>query len=135
MPKITYVDKDIEDWNVNDFLAYMSDEHKQRFNCDYQPFGSWAQERGLLSNLVGTKTKQGKYAKELLKGFIDYCFKTYVPTSEYKGISFGFMWTYKKSLFQTIEVRYNRRMQDKKAVSDFKPTESDLNDIAEWFGS
>ena len=40
-----YTEKEIDKWTVNDLIAYMDDQHRDRFGIDYQPFGGWAAER------------------------------------------------------------------------------------------
>jgi hypothetical protein len=108
MAKKNYADKKVADWNTNDFIAYLSDEHQRRFNVDYQPFGTWASERGQLGNWIGTRKKAGKYGAEFTKRFIDVCLAEYRPTRDYPGINFGFMTGFMKRHIQTVQLEMMR---------------------------
>ncbi|MBW3113549.1 hypothetical protein KYJ26_16970 [Bacillus sp. MCCB 382] len=103
-----YNEKEVAQWSVNDMLAYLSDQHLARFNVDYQPFGTWASERGQLGNWIGTKRKAGKYGAEFTKRFIDVCLAEYRPTRDYPGINFGFMVAYMKRNIQTVQLEMMR---------------------------
>jgi hypothetical protein len=110
-----YSEKEVADWNTNDFIAYLSDEHQRRFNVDYQPFGTWASERGQLGNWIGTRKKVGKYGAEFTKRFIDLCMADYKPTRDYPGVSWGFMVAYMKANIQRLQVE---AMRGQAAVAD-----------------
>jgi hypothetical protein len=103
-----YSDKPVADWTTNDMLAYLSDQHLARFGIDYQPFGTWASERGQLGNWIGTRKKDGKYGAEFTKRFIDVCLAEYRPTRDYPGINFGFMVAYMKRNIQTVQLEIMR---------------------------
>jgi hypothetical protein len=103
-----YSDKPVAEWNTNDFIAYLSDQHLARFNVDYQPFGTWASERGQLGNWIGTKRKAGKYGAEFTKRFIDLCLAEYRPTRDYPGVNFGFMCAWMKRNIQTVQLEMMR---------------------------
>jgi hypothetical protein len=108
MAKKSYADKPVADWNTNDFIAYLSDQHLARFNVDYQPFGTWASERGQLGNWIGTKQKAGKYGAEFTKRFIDLCMRTYTPRSSADSWSFGFMAAHMKYNIKTVQLEMMR---------------------------
>lgn len=46
--------RELPDWNVNTFMAYIADNTRERYGIDYAPGGSgskqqrWARERGML---------------------------------------------------------------------------------------
>ena len=124
-----YTEKEVAKWTVNDLIAYMDDQHRDRFGIDYQPFGGWAAERGRIGQWFGTARKAGKYDKELVKEFVDHCFATYRPNEKYPGISFGFMATYMTREFQAVQKAYNQRKKDEEETS--RPVE----DLSDWFNS
>ena len=128
-----YSEKKVDDWTVNDFLAYMNDRHTELFGVEYMPFGSWAAERGRLGKSIGTQKKAGEYPKEVIKRFIDECFKTYRPTAQYPGINYGFMETYRKQDLQRIIVAYNQEKKDEEAQA--KQSEGIGDEILDWFSS
>lgn len=103
-----YSEKEVAQWNVRDMSQYLGDEHKRRFGVDYQPFGTWAAERGQLGNWIGTAKKRGKYGAEFTKRFIDVCLAEYRPTRDYPGINFGFMVAYMKRNIQTVQLEVMR---------------------------
>lgn len=124
-----YADKPIDQWNTNDLMAYISDQHKERFGVDYVPFGGWNAERGHIARWFGTTKKAGKYDKELVKEFVDHCLATYKPSAKYPGINFGFMATYMTNEFQIVQRAYNRRMKDEEEADE------PIEDLSEWFNS
>lgn len=127
---LKYYEKPVSKWNVRNLTDYMADEHRKRFNCDYAPFGSWQQERGLISQIFGTASKDGKYDKELVKEFIDECFASYRPTAQYPGTNFGFLWTYRQTEFARLKKDYDERKFTEKEAA--KPIDDDITD---WFKS
>lgn len=128
----TYQDKEIAKWTVNDLIAYMSDEHARRFNCDYKPMGSWAAERGRIGRIFGTAKKPGTHDKETVKAFVDRCFVKYKPTAQYPGVNFGFMATYMSDELQILERQLNQAKSEGEAV-DIQTEEK--SDIENWFVS
>lgn len=131
---MSYKDKTLDDWNTNDLLKYMEDRHRELFNCEYQPFGSWQMERGMIGRAFGTTKRSGDYPKIVIKAFVDYCFNNFKPNAKYKGVSFGFIFTYQKNVLQVIEEKYNRKQADKKKVDQFSKKE-DKKELASWFNS
>jgi len=91
-----YATRPLDAWNVNHFLAWLSDETKRRFGVDYMPMGrgsiseKFNAERGML------KQAQERYGNAVLKRFIERCLDAYRPTAQYPSISFGFMWSYRR---------------------------------------
>ena len=100
--------RNIEDWNVTTFHAYLIDLHEELFGIDYVPFANWQAEQGTLARLIGKQGKPGKYDKELIRQFIEYTFKTYRPNPQYPGTSFGFVWKYRQQDFQRVQFSYNQ---------------------------
>lgn len=123
-----YDEKPVSQWSVNDMLAYLSDEHKRRFNVDYQPFGSWASERGQLGNWIGTKRKAGKYGAEFTKRFVDECLASYKPTKQWPGMAFGFMVAYRKQVIQRLQLEALDADRNEQAVE----TSDSYEDVEGW---
>lgn len=129
---LNYYEKPIAKWNVKNLIDYMSDKHRERFGVDYAPFGSWAAERGRISQAFGTTKKPGKYDKELIVRFVDHCMETYKPSAQYPGINFGFMLTYRLGDLQTLEKAYN---EEKRLLAETSAEQNVDEDVAAWFGS
>jgi hypothetical protein len=124
-------DKPVNDWNVRDFTNYLAERHEQLFGVPYVPYRSWKVEQGLIGSIIGTRGKNAKPRKHepaVLKRFIDECFREYRPTRQYPGISFGFMWTYKKATWQRVLAELKREETVKQATDD----RDKWNELADW---
>lgn len=120
----------VVEWNTTSFHDYLADEHKRRFGVDYAPFGTWQAEKGMLGRLIGTARKPGTHDKALVKRFIDACFDEYKPTAQWPGISFGFMWTYKKPVMQRLQAEALKSERSDTAAQNADNT--NWEDLAEW---
>lgn len=127
---MTYNDKEIDEWNVNDFMKYFGDRHQDKFGIEYLPMGTWASERGIVGNAIGTKKKRGQYDKRLFKRFLDACIDEYKPSKQYHGTSIGFSVAYRKNTLQRIMVE---QQQEVKVESEQQAEVS--SDITDWFSS
>lgn len=101
-------ERELKDWNVTTFHAYLMEKHEERFGVPYFPFGTWMMEKKML------KTCIDKYGQEVVKKFIDECIRTYKPTPQYAGISFGFMFKYKNNVLQKQIAEARRAEEDAK---------------------
>lgn len=116
----------VEKWNVRHFHDFMSDYHKKKLGVTYQPGGGWRAEQGLLGDIIGTQKKKAQYDKELIKEFIIRCVDTYSPRQGFPGISFMFMWSFRKNVLQQLELDFAR-----KQAAEVASTADDLDE--EWF--
>jgi hypothetical protein len=107
--KTTYNEKPVASWTVNDLLAYITSKHLEVYGVEYRPYRSWSAERGLIGGLIGTKVKPRKYEPEVVKAFIDECFRSHKGTREYPGVSFSWLWTYKTAVWQRVEADMKRK--------------------------
>lgn len=123
-----YADKPIENWTVNDMLAYVADKHLALYGIEYVPYRSWSAERGLLGNLIGTRTKPRKYSPAVVKRFVDECFASHRVSPQYPGVSFGWFWTYKKAVWQRVLAEEQRRKAVARAASD----NDKWDELADW---
>lgn len=119
----------IEDWNTTTFHAYLADKHVEMFGVDYVPFRGWTAEKGMIGNLIGTRTKSRTASNEDVKRFIDETFRDYRPSPEYPGTSFGFMWSYRKNVWQRIQAESKRKEQ---AQAKAEKQAQDWDELAEW---
>ena len=117
-------------WNVTTFTHYLTDKHREMFGIDYVPYRSWRVEQGLIGNLVGTRAKPAEYAPEVVKRFIDEAFAEYRPNPKYPGVSFGWCWTYKKSVWQRVVAEYEAEKQAKERAQQAE--DLDVDEISEW---
>jgi hypothetical protein len=115
---VNYSEKPVAKWTVNDLLSYTAERHAEVYGVEYRPYRSWSAERGLIGGLIGTRQKPRKYEPELVKDFVDECFKTHKGTREYPGVSFGWLWTYKTAVWQRMEADMKRKQVVQHAVED-----------------
>lgn len=126
--------RNIEDWNVVSVTEYLKDKHRELFGIDYAPHGGrWALEQGILGTLIGTQSRTNPKSRtasnEDVKRFIDETFAQYKPSAQYPGTSFGFMWTYRKNVWQRIQAESMRKAE---AEQKREEQADDWNDIADW---
>lgn len=137
MTKKTHADKPTAEWNVNDFIGYLTERHSELYGIDYRPFRSYAAERGLIGGLIGTrgsakaKAKAAKVSPEFLRKFIDECFASHRVTTQYPGVSFGFMYAYKTAIWQRLEAEElaeRQREESKNTKESVGISDADMDD-------
>lgn len=131
-PAKDWRNRPIETWNVTTFTEYLRDKHREMFGIDYAPHGGrWGFEQGILGDLIGTQSRKNPKPRtasnEDVKRFIDDTFAEYRPTPKYPGTSFGFMWTYRKNVWQRIQAESARRERVQQANESV-----DWDELAEW---
>ena len=124
--------RNIEDWNVTTFHAYMADKHRELFGCEYVPFRGWQAEKGMIGRLIGTRTKEGTHDKALIKRFIDEGFKSYKPTPQYPGTSFGFLYSYRRNILQRLEAEDATKERRKESTKRSEMTAEDYDRLSDW---
>lgn len=83
-----YENLPIEKWNATTYRAYMKHLHEQRFKIPYVA-NNFAVEGKMIT------TMRNDYGNEVVKRFVEACFKQYTPTNPaYPGLNFGFMFSY-----------------------------------------
>jgi hypothetical protein len=118
MTKLTYNEKPIDKWSVNDILSYIAARHLEVYGVEYRPYRSWSAERGLIGGLIGTRQKPRKYEPELVKAFVDECFRSHKGTREYPGVSFSWLWQFKTQIWQRMEAETKRKAIMQKAETE-----------------
>lgn len=88
-PAKAWRERNITDWNVTTFTEYLRDQHREFYGISYVPGrGGWRMEQGVIKRMVG------EHGAEVVRKFIDGCFREYRPTREYPGLNFTFMSVY-----------------------------------------
>src|SRR5690625_3483028 len=133
-PSKDWRNRDLSDWTVLSFTEYLRDKHKEMFGVDYAPMGGrWGMEQSILGDLIGTQSrtnpKPRTASNAAVKRFIDETFAQYKPTAQYPGTSFGFMWVYRKNVWQQIQAEeiINKRREE---GEEDAPS---LKELSEWF--
>jgi hypothetical protein len=121
----TFNEKPVDKWSVNDLLAYIAERHAQVYGVEYRPFRSWSAERGMIGGLIGTRQKPRKYEPELVKAFVDECFRSHKGTREYPGVSFTWLWTYKTAVWQRVQAEAKRKASVQQAVEQTQEFDDD----------
>ena len=125
--------RDIDDWNTTTYTEYLRDKHREIFGCEYVPFGGrWATEQGMIGRLIGTKARAGTHDKALIKRFIDEGFKSYKPTSQYPGTSFGFLYSYRRNILQRLEAEEAAKARRDERGKQAEMTTEDYDRLSEW---
>lgn len=131
-PAKDWRNRDVDDWIVVTFTEYLKAKHKELFGIDYAPFRNWGLEQGILGTLIGTKSTTNPKPRTAsnvdVKRFIDETFSQYKPTAQYPGTSFGFMWTYRKNVWQRIQAEQITKEKRERAKSESE----DLTDLSDW---
>ena len=129
-PATAWQERDISDWNVATYHAYLVDKHRELFGIDYAPMRGWTAEKGMIGDIIGTKTgKPRKASNEALKRFIDVTFEGYRPTAEYPGTSFGFMWSYRKTDWQRIQADELAQARRQASAEE----EATVEELTDWW--
>ncbi len=133
-PAKDWRNRPIESWNVTTFTEYLKDKHREMFGIDYAPHGGrWGLEQGILGDLIGTQSRKNPKPRtasnEDVRRFIDETFAQYRPSPKYPGTSFGFMWTYRKNVWQRIQAESKRRQATEVKVEQ---QARDWDELAEW---
>lgn len=121
-----YDELPVDKWNTRCFQDFLKEKHKEILGVTYQPGGGWQREVGLLGTLVGTQKKEAQYDKALIKEFIERCLYDYKPRAGYPGISFMFMWSFKKNTLQQLELEH--KAKKKEAAKE----DVDYGDMEDW---
>lgn len=130
---LKYSEKDVSQWSVNDFLAYIADRHLAAYGTEYTPPGrNWSLERGLIGSLIGTKgrnPKPRKYEPEVVLAFIDSCFASHKCTPQWPTVSFTWFWKWKTEVWARVLAEHNRKVASAERA---KQADSDVEDISDW---
>lgn len=121
-----YTELSVEEWNVRSFQEFIADKHEEILGVTYQPGRGYAAEAGLLGDIVGTQKKPAKYPKPLIKEFILRCLHEYTPRQAYPGMSFLFMWSFRKNTLQQLELEYKQEQRDEERE------DVDYEDLEDW---
>jgi hypothetical protein len=124
-----YNEKPVANWSVNDFIAYLCDRHLAIYGTEYVPPGrNWQAERGLIGTLIGTKgrnAKPRKFEPEVVKDFIDACFRQHRCSPQWPTVSFTFLWTYKTNIWARVVADSQRKVAR-------QAREVEAEDLADW---
>jgi hypothetical protein len=119
----------IEKWNTTTVHAYLIDVNKEKYGATYLPFGKgsvsqrWSAEKGQVKHALET------YGPEVIREFIDICFRKHRTTKQYPTMSFGYIFTYYRPELQQAEVKVKKRKQREEVIEAVEDTEIDTD----WF--
>jgi len=122
-PAKAWRDRDITDWNCATFCAYLSDRHAEIYRIPYVPGrGGWRAEQGMLKREIDA------HGPEVVRRFIDECFREYRPTREYPGINWTFMYTYMRGrVLPKVLAEEKRKIYESNAANEM--TAEELADL------
>jgi hypothetical protein len=121
-PAHDWRNRELKDWNATTFRAYIAHLHEQKFKLPYVSNSIKAEAKNI-------KLMYEKYGKEVLKDFIDECFRQYRPRPNYT-LTFFFMFSHMR---ERILPQVLKRHQSKKRQEDINSTTVDLERLEEMF--
>lgn len=108
---------DTSEWNTRSFQAYLKDKHKETYGIDYVP-RSIRMEAGMIKNFLN------EHGPEVLREFIDECFKRHKPSQQYPGLNFWFIYTYLRTQYLP-RVLCRKRAEEKRQIERPQPLTAD----------
>lgn len=123
--------RNLDDWNANTFIAFISDKTHELYGVDYAPGGSgskaqrWARERGMLKNAIG------RYGNAVVKRFIEICWREYRTNKpdKFPYPTVVFMISYMDRYFPQAQ---SEVAQEHARKARKKATEFDYAELADW---
>ena len=120
--------RDIDDWNVTTFHQFIIDGTRERYGVEYAPGGGgsrsqrWMREKGML------KQAQQAYGNEVLRKFIEMCWREYRTNQpdKYPYPTFSFMYAYMDRCLPEAQAEVEREKRKEQSK------ENNINDIMEW---
>ncbi|MBG9788736.1 hypothetical protein [Brevibacillus laterosporus] len=102
-PAKAWREREIADWNTTTFTEYLRDRHAELYGLPYVPARGWRAEQGMIKRMLD------EHGAEVVKRFIDGCFRTYKPTRQYPTLTFTFMYTYMRARVLAKVLREDNR--------------------------
>jgi hypothetical protein len=104
--------RDIADWTVGTFREFLADQHTERYGIGYVA-------RNYTIEAKWLKAMIAEHGPEVVRAFIEACFKDYRPTAQYPGLNFAFMFSYQRSrILPRVLADMKRKAVVQKAVED-----------------
>ncbi|OAJ75122.1 hypothetical protein AYJ08_05755 [Brevibacillus sp. SKDU10] len=118
-PAKSWREREVADWNTTTFTEYLRDRHAELYGLPYVPACGWRSEQGIIKRMID------EHGTEIVKRFIDGCFRTYKPTRQYPTLTFTFMYTYMRARVLATALREERRVTAAENVLS-------ENELVEW---
>lgn len=104
--------RDIADWTVGTFRQFIADQHFERYGIAYTA-RNYAIEARWLKAMIA------EHGADVVRKFIEACFKEYRPTSQYPGLNFAFMYSYQRPrILPQVLAEFKRKASVQKAIED-----------------
>jgi hypothetical protein len=114
----------VETWNTASFTEYLRDRHTELYGIPYVPGrGGWRAEQGMIKRMID------EHGSEVVRRFIDGCFREYRPTREYPGVNFTFMYTYMRARVLPKVLAEEKREVRREVAEAARPS---FEELAEW---
>ncbi|UYZ12184.1 hypothetical protein A6764_00030 [Brevibacillus sp. WF146] len=114
----------VETWNTASFTEYLRDRHTELYGIPYVPGrGGWRAEQGMIKRMID------EHGPEVVRRFIDGCFREYRPTREYPGVNFTFMYTYMRGRVLPKVLAEAKREVRRELAEASRPS---FEELAEW---
>ncbi|MGG0757506.1 hypothetical protein [Brevibacillus laterosporus] len=103
-PAKDWSNRPVDKWNTTSFTHYLTDRHTELYGLPYVPARGWRAEQGMIKRMID------EHGAEMVKRFIDGCFREYKPTRQYPTLTFTFMYTYMRARVLAKVLREERRV-------------------------
>ncbi|WP_338461652.1 hypothetical protein V5G20_18045 [Brevibacillus borstelensis] len=126
-PAKAWRERDIADWNALSFTEYLRDRHRELYGIPYVPGrGGWRREQGEIKRMV---TEHGP---EVVRRFVDGCFREYRPTRDYPGVNFTFMYAYMRGRVLPKVLAEEKRVEERKLYEVNAANEMTAEELVDW---
>ena len=126
--------RELPDWNVNTFMAYIADKTKELYGVDYAPGGTgaktarYSRERGMLKNAIG------RYGNAVVKRFIEICWREYRTNKpdQFPYPTWTFMYSYMDRYLPQAQSEIAAEKRNAERAEQTKVDEVDYAELADW---
>lgn len=102
-PAKAWCEREVSDWNTITFTEYIRDRHAELYGLPYVPARGWRSEQGMIKRMID------EHGADVVRRFIDGCFREYKPTRQYPTLTFTFMYTYMRARVLAVVLREDNR--------------------------
>jgi Ca2+-binding EF-hand superfamily protein len=108
--------------DVTILREYMKQKHVEQFRIDYVT-NNYAFEGRQLKAMIA------EYGFDVVKRFIDECFREYKPTRDYPGLNFAFMYSFMRARILPRVLAEAKREQSRKEAIGQQLSEAEFNEL------
>lgn len=115
----------IDKWNITTFTQFIVDRTEEIYGVEYTPGGGGSKNQRWIREKSMMKQAQTKYGNEVLRRFLDVCWREYKTTPQYTYLSFTFAYAYLDRNFTVAQAEIER-------LAHVAHTEEQSQDLTDW---